>query len=142
MIKALAKILKFCALMALSFLLFGGFPGLIQENVIDVSAQSAGKTYGARIVLVIPFPTCSVPLTSPACVNCRTGTWDDITISPVFGGDTSVQSNTYACKVPTFIPSGGGTCAMSEVIFGPAVTQQLLVNDFQTTNIWCQMQGI
>jgi hypothetical protein len=128
--------------MVIFFLLFGGFPGLIQENVIDVSAQSAGKTYAARIAMVIPFATCTYPASSAACVNCHTGVWDDITISPVFGGDSSVQSNTFACKMPAFIPSGGGTCAMIEVIFGPAAAQQLLVNDFQTTNIWCQMQGI
>jgi hypothetical protein len=131
------RYLKSSLVIILSLLLLFGFPGLIKETIINISAQASGATYGNRVGVIIPMATCSTPQSCSACINCRCGNWDDLTVLPVFGGAGVVA--TYACKMATFTPWGGGQCQVNEVIMGQAASEILSANSGKTT-IWCQMQ--
>ena len=128
---------KIFGIFFISIILLFGTPLLIKEKIINIDALGSGVIFGNRVYSIMPMPTCSNQYSCSACIHCGCGAWEDFTVSPDFGGVGYVAM--YACKMSSFTPRGQ-QCTIGSVIFGPAASNILSINDGQSTNIQCQMQ--
>ncbi len=140
---------KIPCFLIITFLLFGGFPKIIEKkpqvsaNIPPSKGPMEKAKTGSLIVYKTPRVTCINGLTSAACIFCGLGDYDELFLLPIWGGGSSLVKflcvtsvtipNTPKGQRPTFDVGRGVIGYFNSAIPGKNVTG---VVDNQQNNLW------